>query len=592
MLTLRDSIMRRLELLQAHEGNPELQAITKERVRRDPVLLFNDWGWTYDPRRTPAWMPFDLFDRQVEFIRFLEERERLVQDMIGEKSRDVGFTWLLGGYFVHRWLFKDGFKGGIGSRKLDYVDMADNLDAIFPKLRKFMERLPAWLMPAGYGPNCDTYARIINPENGAALTGEGGDSIGRGGRSTIYWIDESSFLEHPKLIDASLSANTSMRFDIGTPNGIGTPFYEKRVGGHTPVFTMHWKQDPRKNHWEVLDEVGDVIMYGNGMGPEPGSIPTGAILQWPWYEAEKLRLKDPAIIAQELDIDYTASLPDMLIPGRWIEACINLHRRINMGNPGAITAGLDVADGGNALTVLTIRQGNIVRWIYDNPEAGTTDTADWAHDLCVKHGVQRLSYDMVGVGAGVAGAFKRRAREGRLRIRVVGINAGSTPDPMRKWPDGQSSEEKFTNRKAELWWMLRDACEKTYEYIHLGVPHPIDELISLPDLPALKSQMSNIRYFYVGERKIRIETKEELQKRNVASPDYAESLVLASARPRLKRSKNVAGGERNLGMEVSAFGDLVFDPRAAAQPISRAPSGNRKSVRLVESGIRQPFVPR
>lgn len=36
----------------------------------------------------------------------------------------------------------------------------------------------------------DNYMRIINPDNGATVTGEAGDNIGRGGRTTsTFWMN-------------------------------------------------------------------------------------------------------------------------------------------------------------------------------------------------------------------------------------------------------------------------------------------------------------------------------------------------------------------------------------------------------------------
>jgi hypothetical protein len=45
----------------------------------------------------------------------------------------------------------------------------------------------------------DNYMRIINPDNGATITGEAGDNIGRGGRTTMYFLDEWALLNVRKL---------------------------------------------------------------------------------------------------------------------------------------------------------------------------------------------------------------------------------------------------------------------------------------------------------------------------------------------------------------------------------------------------------
>jgi len=75
------------------------------------------------------------------------------------------------------------------------------------------------------------HLKIVNPETESTITGEAGDNIGRGGRNSIYFKDESAFYEHPLTIDAALSQNSDVKIDVSTPNGIGNPFYQKRFAG-------------------------------------------------------------------------------------------------------------------------------------------------------------------------------------------------------------------------------------------------------------------------------------------------------------------------------------------------------------------------
>jgi hypothetical protein len=48
-------------------------------------------------------------------------------------------------------------------------------------------KLPDWMKPKGFVEKVhDNYMRIINPDNGATITGEAGDNIGRGGRYNVF----------------------------------------------------------------------------------------------------------------------------------------------------------------------------------------------------------------------------------------------------------------------------------------------------------------------------------------------------------------------------------------------------------------------
>src|ERR1700722_7524115 len=107
-MNLSSSIEKRLEARRFGSMAPWEKARELELCRRDPVYWVNRWGWTFDPREALSTLPFDLFPRQEEFIRWLAERDRLQESGLAEKSRDVGFTWLCAAYAVHCLLFREG----------------------------------------------------------------------------------------------------------------------------------------------------------------------------------------------------------------------------------------------------------------------------------------------------------------------------------------------------------------------------------------------------------------------------------------------------------------------------------------------------
>jgi phage terminase large subunit len=492
-----DSIRKRLSVRANIGDDPTKQAIEMEFCRRDVVAWVNRWGWTYDPREKRPTLPFDTFPRQAEFLLWIKDRDANRENGLAEKSRDVGFTWLCSFYALHCWLFNPGDSTGFGSRKLDLVDKIGDMDTILEKIRFGIRNLPYWMRPAGFtvGKH-DGYCKIINPANGASITGEGGDSIGRGGRKSRYFVDEAAFLEHPALVEASLSANTDVRIDVSTPNGIGNPFYQKRTKSTLPVFTFHWTHDPRKT-------------------PE-------------WADKKRSDVGE-TIWAQEYDIDYTASLSGICIPAKWVRAAVGLVLDCAGQGPFVrVDAGLDVADDGANENVLVTRQGPLVRDVVAWSHLNTTASAWRARDECHSRNVHSLHYDVVGVGSGVKGTFA--TTEEPLRFTANGINGGSAPSGSM-WPDGETSAKKFLNLRAESWWKVRVRFEKTFEHVTQGIAHPADEMISIPDHGTLIAQLSMPLYFHTETGKVKIESKCDMRKRGVASPDYADALVYSFSEP-------------------------------------------------------------
>jgi phage terminase large subunit len=159
------------------------------------------------------------------------------------------------------------------------------------------------------------YMRIIFPTHGASSPAKRA-TASVAARTSFYLVDESAFLERPQLIDKSLSMTTNCRQDISTPNGMGNSFAQRRHSGKIKVFTFHWRDDPRK-------------------GEE-------------WYE-KQVRELDPVTVAQEIDINYAASVEGVLIPSAWVQAAIDAHTKLGITPTGRKYGALDVADEGKDL---------------------------------------------------------------------------------------------------------------------------------------------------------------------------------------------------------------------------------------------------
>lgn len=423
-----------------------------------------------------------------------------------EKSRDVGATYLCAGVALHHWMFVPGFKATFGSRVVDLVDNKDNPDAIFAKLRIMLDRQPPELLPSKFiRSQHDNYMRLVNPDTGAIISGEGGQNMGRGGRSSVYFVDEAAFIEHAESTERALSGNTDCVIWVSSINGMGNLFARKRHSILKPdqIMRIHWRDDPRKTE--------------------------------EWALAKQASLSDPAAWASEYDIDYSASVEGICIPAVWVESAKRVRDLEPDIQPSADCAlGVDVG-AGKAKSVAVARRGPIVEPPVSRSAPDTTDTAWWAMDLAKTSGARRLNFDSVGVGAGVSSTLMHHLT---TEFAVVPVNTG-LPPTQRKWPDDKRSEEKFGNLKAELWWLARTGLQRTHEHVMFlegkegGKRHPLDDLIALPhgdpESDRLCMQLSLVKWERNEKGKIMIEKKDDLKKRGIASPDHAEAFILTLA---------------------------------------------------------------
>ena len=106
----------------------------------------------------------------------------------------------------------------------------------------------------------------------------------------------------------------------------------------------------------------------------------------------------------------------------------------------------------------------------------------------------------------------------------------------RIWEGRKKSSDLFANYRAEMYWSLRRRFEKTFERVELGYNHLDEECISIPNNATLIAQLSMPRSKPRPDGKILIESKHDMRRRGVSSPDYADSLAYAFA-PTLSAAK-------------------------------------------------------
>ena len=187
---------------------------------------------------------------------------------------------------------------------------------------------------------------------------------------------------------------------------------------------------------------------------------------------------------------------DTLIPARWITAAQN--RDIAPGRPA--TLGVDVARFGTDQTILALRRGSHARILTALPHSATTETTGHVMLAQREHGNPTAHVDGVGVGGGVVDMLRAAG------VPVADLQAGS----------GATDSERFKNARAEWYWGLRERFEA-------------GDIDLDPNDDELASQLASIQFSYTARGQIVIESKDDMAKRGMPSPDRADALMLAFA---------------------------------------------------------------
>jgi len=508
--------VQRLERLRRMRADPSMVPVLKAYYAQHPAQFIHDWGVTYDPRnlerKLPALVPFLLFPRQREWVDWVVNMWQTSEVGLTEKSRDMGVSWLAVSLSCTLCLFNPGMAIGFGSRKEEYVDKLDSPKSLFYKARVFMKFLPPELRGGWLLDRHAPYMRLTFPEAGSVITGEAGDNIGRGDRTSIYFVDEAAYLERPALIEASLSATTNCRIDVSSVKGMDNPFAVKRHSWpDNRIFVFDWRSDPRKDQ--------------------------------AWYD-KQVSMLDPVVVAQEIDRNYSASVAGIVIPSAWVQAAIDAHLKLGIEPSGKRQGALDVADEGIDLNAFAGRHGIVLEYCesWSGKESDIYATTAKAFDICEVGNYSEFRYDADGLGAGVKGDARVIAeKRPDLTLGVSPFRgSGAVLDPEGAIPqvDANAETDKiertngdyFANAKAQAWWSLRLRFLRTYRAVVQG--HPVidpDALISissrLPCLAKLTLELSQPTYSENGAGKILINKQPDGTK----SPNLADSVMMVYA---------------------------------------------------------------
>ena len=241
---------------------------------------------------------------------------------------------------------------------------------------------------------------------------------------------------------------------------------------------------------------------------------------------------------------------EAVIKRSWIETAINAHVKLDIEILGSKEIGFDVADGGKDLCSQIYKHGIVALW-GEHWKAGEDQllkSCTRVYRKAVDFGAH-INYDSIGVGALAGGKFKELNDENKEYDRKGGVSftkfiAGAkvvNPDGYYVNVGGEkiTNAEFFVNLKAQTWWLIADRFRNTYNAIVNGEKFEPEDLISISsDMPGLQNlvlELSTPRRDFAKDGRVKVESKEDLAKRNVDSPNDADAFVMAYAPKKRKR---------------------------------------------------------
>ena len=198
---------------------------------------------------------------------------------------------------------------------------------------------------------------------------------------------------------------------------------------------------------------------------------------------------------------FPDNLEDCIVPRSLILAAMQRVSAPAVTEPAMLSC--DVARYGEDKTVVYRRQGHQCRMVWKTQGKNTQAIAGQLTLMAEQDvAVTTIIVDDTGVGGGVTD----RLRENQPRkgtVRIVAFNGGNKA----------AQDGRYVNAVAEAWYELALAFRAGQ--------------IGIDNNPALIAQLSARRYTIQGDRRIKLESKEDYKKRVNGSPDDADALAMA-----------------------------------------------------------------
>lgn len=212
--------------------------------------------------------------------------------------------------------------------------------------------------------------------------------------------------------------------------------------------------------------------------------------------------------SQMLNGDFSAGMEDdarQVIPSAWVEAAQGRWKPKDAKGP-MDAMGVDVARGGRDETVIARRHGVWFDELAAFPGAASPDGPTVASQaIGLRRDLAPIHIDIIGWGAS---PYDFLVANG---VQTIGVNGAEKSTGLSR-----EGNLRFANRRAEIWWRLREALDPIS-------PDPL----ALPPDPRLKADLCAPKWM-LAQAGIQVESKDDIIKRLGRSPDRGDAVAMAT----------------------------------------------------------------
>ena len=409
-------------------------------------------------------------DYQAEFLEAIADGERKISIRSGHGTgKSTAASWAMLWYFLMHYPNKVVVTAPTSSQLFD---------ALFAEMKRWINELP------------DAFKEVLNVKS---------DRVEHTAAPSEMFISaRTSRAETPEALAGVHSEHVMLIVDEAS--GVPEQVFEAAAGsmsGHNATTIM--LSNPTRSSGTFFESQNRLA---DSWWTRRWSCVDSPLVSDEFIEEMKLRYgEDSNAFRIRVLGEFPQADDDTIIPFHLVETAT--HRDIEGDSDLPSVWGLDVSRFGNDKTALCKRQGSVVTEIrswagLDLMQTVGRVVAEYEALLPSKQ-PREILVDSIGLGSGVVD----RLRE--LGLPVRGINVAEAP----------SMGGTYLNLRSELWFKTKAWFE--------------DRACKLPKDDQLVAELTGIRYSFTSSGKMKAESKDEMRKRGLASPDLADALCLTMA---------------------------------------------------------------
>jgi hypothetical protein len=462
--------------------------------------------------KSGALIPFQFNEAQRELHRRLEAQkaEKGKVRAIVLKARQLGISSYISGRYFRATLSNPGIRTYI----LGHERRASS--NLYQLVRRMYDHLPDEMRPALGISNAEEL--IFSQQDSGYLIGTAShDGAGRSataqllhGSEVAFWVSLQEQLASLMQVVPDIAGSEIILESTG--NQYGDSFHQlwrRAEAGDSefmPIF-LGWNIDPeyRAGIPEGFCMTGEESRLAelHGLDLEQLVWRRNKISQLgseDYFKREYPLTPDEAFMASSFDSFITADL-------------VMAARKEDVEAQGPLLIGVDPAGMGDDSTAIAWRRGHVIEKIERRRHLSTMEIAGWVASIIRKDKPAKVNIDVGGLGVGI---YDRLIEEAHGDV-VNAVNFGSKPLEPPPLDDTNKPSGGPLNRRAELWLNMRNALQ--------------EGRFSIPDDDGLHADLTSCGYKYDSSGRLVLESKQDMRKRGMPSPDSADAMALCFSEP-------------------------------------------------------------